>query len=228
MEGFDFSVEVSRTSRKKSASIELTGRGVTVTVPESLSDKRIRDLVTKRSAWIKSKLQEQSKQPGYRAREYVSGESFPYLGKNYRLKIRKDDQPSVKLKHGYLNVTLAEGASQEAIKNLVEAWYASHALNQLRGKTARLAREIGVSPGKIKVRTYKRRWGSCSSEGDISYNWRIILAPHRIVDYVVIHELCHLRRHDHSKKFWRLVKHYAPDYEHRRAWLKQHAVTLVL
>ena len=228
MEGFDFLVEVSRTSRKKSASIELTGRGVTVTVPESLSDKQISDLVTKRSAWIKSKLQEQAEQPGYRAREYVSGETFPYLGKNYRLKIRKDDLPSVKLKHGYLTVTLAEVTSQQAIKNLVENWYASHALNQLRGKTVRLAKEIGVSPRKVSVKTYKRRWGSCSSDGDIFYNWRIILAPHRIVDYVVIHELCHLRRHDHSSEFWRLVKHYAPDFEDRRGWLKQNSRTLDL
>jgi predicted metal-dependent hydrolase len=222
MDGFPFQVDVIRTERKKSASISLLGDLVKVSVPMTLSDSRIRDLVTKRTPWIKNKLQEQSDRPTPAAREYVSGETVTYLGKNYRLKVLIGDQPSMKLRRGYFEatVTKVDIDPKNTIRCLLERWYRSHAENRLGEKTVRLARVVGVNPSSVTVKNYKSRWGSCSTKGDISYNWRIILAPHSIVDYVVVHELCHMLEHNHSSKYWKHVERHVPNWRECREWLK--------
>jgi len=222
MDGFPFQVEVVRTDRKRSASIRLLGDLVKVSVPMTLSDSRIRNLVTKRTPWIKNKLQEQSDRPITPPKEYVSGETVTYLGKNYRLKVLVGDQPSIKLRRGYVEatVTKTEIDPTNTIRSLLERWYRSHAEKRLEEKTVRLASVIGVNPASVTVKNYKSRWGSCSTKGDISYNWRIILAPHSIVDYVVAHELCHMLEHNHSSKYWKHVERHVPNYRECREWLK--------
>lgn len=215
-------MEVIRTDRKKSASIGIVDGLVKVRVPRSLSDKRVRSLIAERSAWIKAKLREESERPAPKPKEYVSGEAFAYLGRNYRLKVQKGDAPSIKMKGGYLvtTVTRMNADPQQTIKPLLEDWYRSHAQFRLAEKTGRLAKMVGVKPRSVSVRDYKARWGSCSSRGDITYNWKIILAPHRIVDYVVVHELCHLLEHNHSPRYWKHVERHVPDWKARRDWLK--------
>lgn len=226
MEGFAFQVEVVRTDRKKSASIQLEGSLVKVRVPRSLSDNRVRDLITKRTAWIETKLKEQSKRPVPKPKEYVSGEAFSCLGRNYRLKVIKESSPSIEMKGGYLVATILETDTnpQKTVRSLLEGWYRSYAELRLREKTQRLSKIVGVSPASVKVRHYKSRWGSCSSQGDIAYNWQIIIAPHHIVDYVVVHELCHLLEHNHSPRYWKHVARYIPDWKDRRDWLKSNPI----
>mgnify|MGYP006438718121 FL=1 len=222
MDGFPFQVEVIRTDRKRSASISLSNDLVKVIVPSTLSDNRIRDLVRKRTPWIQQKLQEQSDRPSPISKEFVSGETVPYLGKNYRLKVLKGNSPSIKMHLGYLEVTVLEGDSDSktSIRLLLTDWYKSHAERRLIEKTKRFAKVIGVKPNSVCVRDYKSRWGSCSAQGDVSYNWRIILAPHSIVDYVVVHELCHMLEHNHSSKYWKHVERHVPKWRECREWLK--------
>lgn len=225
VEDFSFSVEVVRTDRKKSASIQLDGVHVKVSVPKTLSKIRVRDLIAKKSVWIKQKIKEVEMAPPMKPKEYVSGETFPYLGKNYRLKvinISDGSAPSLTLTDGYFKayVSKALANSQEIIKSLLVDWYKEHASIRLAEKTERLAKIIGIAPNSVRVKGYKSRWGSCSPEGNISYNWRIILTPHRIIDYVVIHELCHLLELNHSSRFWKHVAQYAPDWKERKDWLK--------
>jgi predicted metal-dependent hydrolase len=222
MEGFEFQVEVKRTDRRKSASISLDGNLVKVSVPKSLSDRRIRDLIGKRTPWIKSKLKEQSLRPSSKPKEYVSGETVPYLGKNYRLKVLQGNASTIKMVGGYLvaTVTHCEKNRQNTVKDLIETWYQRQAERRLKEKTERFSKVIGVNPKSVAIKNYKSRWGSCSSNGELTYNWRIILAPHRIVDYVVVHELCHLLEHNHSPKYWRHVEHYVPNWKECRNWLK--------
>jgi predicted metal-dependent hydrolase len=224
MEGFPFQVEVIRTDRKRSASISLSNDLVKVTVPSTLSDNRIRDLVRKRTPWIKKKLQEQSVRPTIPPREYISGETVTYLGKNYRLKVLRGDQPSIKLRRGYVEATVTKTDidPKKTIRSLLEHWYRSLAEKRLDEKTVRLAGVIGVNPASVTVKNYKSRWGSCSTKGDISYNWRIILAPHSIVDYVVVHELCHMLEHNHSSKYWKHVERHVPNWRECKEWLKLH------
>ena len=228
MDGFGFPVEVVRTDRKRSASIHINGDAIKIRVPKYLSDQRIRELITKRTTWITTKLKEESERPVIKPKEYVSGEAFPYLGRNYRLKVVRGEEHSVKLQRGYLlaNVSATDKTLQATIQSLLVAWYREHAEQRLTEKTERLAKMVGVEPQSIKVRDYKSRWGSCSLRGDISYNWRIILAPHRIVDYVVVHELCHMLEHNHSSRYWKHVARHVPDYKERRDWLKNNNLTV--
>lgn len=228
MEGFDFQVEVMRTDRKRSASIYLENEVVKVRVPKSLSEQRIRELITKRTPWIKTKIKETLERPTFKPKEYVSGETFPYLGRNYRLKVTQGTETSIKLKEGYLYATTltTDKAADETIRSMLVSWYRQHAETRLGEKTNRLANIVGVQPTSIKIRDYKSRWGSCSNTGEISYNWRVILAPHRIVDYVVIHELCHLLEHNHSPRYWKHVERCVPNWRDCRNWLRTNADSL--
>ena len=138
---------------------------------------------------------------------------------------------SVCLSGGYLRATIRpgeQGAQREArIQGYLQAWYRGRALERLQDKTTRYAQRIGVSPAGVSVRSFKSRWGSCNKHGQIVFNWAIIKAPHSIVDYVVIHELCHLIHPNHSKAFWQLVGRHDPAYPAHRQWLKERGLTLL-
>ena len=213
------SVKIVRTKRRKTASIQIRDGLIRAVVPNQISDFRVEALIKKRMPWIRKKLQEESKIVIPSIKEYVSGESLTYLGKNYRLKIITNNKRSVKLIGGYIEVSVPK-KSPSTIKNMLTQWYIDHAIERLKDKTDRYANIIGVSPSTVSVRDYKSKWGSCSSDGKISYNWRIIMSPHRIVDYIVIHELCHMLEHNHSKNFWQHVSNNCRDYKECRDWLK--------
>ena len=229
---FDFPVEIIRTDRSKSASIEVIDGIVNVIVPQSISEKRIEDLIKARTTWIRQKLKLQASVVVPKAKEYVNGESFTYLGRNYRLKCVKSATGDVKLKNGYLNVPVAD-AMREAkltgfLRTALEQWYFSKALEKLKEKTKRYSEILGVKPISVSIKEYKSRWGSCSTNGEVTYNWRIIIAPHHIVDYIVVHELCHLLEHNHGPKYWKHVESVVPDYRICREWLKTHGQTLII
>ena len=118
--------------------------------------------------------------------------------------------------------------SKSLVRSALINWYREHALKILTEKTLEYSNLIGVSPGLIKVRNYKSRWGTCFAKGDITYNWKIIIAPHNVVDYVVIHELCHLLEHNHSLKFWNHVKDHCPSFKEGKSWLRSHESALYL
>ena len=228
IEGFEFPVEVIRTDRKRSASIYLEGESIKVRVPKGLSDSRIRDLIAKKSPWIKRKLREAELAVLPRPKEFVSGETFSYLGRNYRLKILLGDTPSLKLRGGYLEASIPGSSKtrEEEVRSLLLGWYRKHAQERLEEKTHRYAKILQVEPNCVSVKDYKSRWGSCSTTGNISYNWGIVMAPHNIVDYVVVHELCHLLEHNHSAVYWRHVERIIPDFKKYREWLKQNSKRL--
>ena len=133
---FDFPVEIIRTERSKSASIEIEDDIVKVVVPKTLSDQRIEDLINNRTAWIRQKLKIHIETIRPKPKEYVNGESFTYLGRNYRLKCIRGATGQVKLKNGYLNVPIAEGVSGSALEQSVQqslhGWYQSRALEKLK------------------------------------------------------------------------------------------------
>ncbi len=228
IDGFEFPVEVIRTDRKRSASIYLDGERIKVRVPRGLPENRVRDLIAKKSSWIKRKLKEAELAAPPKSKEFVSGETFSYLGRNYRLKVLSGDTPSLKLRGGYLeaNISGPSETQEGEVRSLLVDWYRRHAQQRLEEKTDRYAKALQVEPNSVSVKDYKSRWGSCSTKGDISYNWRIVIASHRIVDYVVVHELCHLLEHNHSAIYWRHVERVIPDFQECREWLKQNSERL--
>ncbi len=217
-----FVAEIVRTTRRKTVSIKVKKGIVSVIVPESLPVENIESLLTKKNRWVKEKLAIQQEVLASKPKEYISGECFSYLGSNYPLKIEQGLYPDIKLQQGRFVVSVRDKAANNgsAIKQLLVHWYKNRAETELTKKTHRYANIIGVNPKSIIIKSYKSRWGSCSQGGDIHYNWKIIMAPDRIVDYVVIHELCHIHHHNHSPAFWKLVERYCADYIESKKWLK--------
>ena len=107
-------------------------------------------------------------------------------------------------------------------------WYKEQAEIYLNNRTEELSQLTGLIPQSITIKTYKARWGSCNIRGEIQHNWQIMQAPPSVIDYLIIHELCHLKYHNHGKGFWGLVEQHYPDYRTQQAWLKQNGVQLQL
>ena len=224
----ELSIQVVRSRRrKKTSSIIISNGIVKVVVPDQISDFTIKELINKRMSWIKKKLQDESNIKPVIVKEYVDDESFTYLGNNYKLKSFVRNISFVKVSSDYINVSLPK-KSKENIKGLLERWYKEKAIEILTEKTNRYAKIIGVLPTAISVGDYKSKWGSCSIEGKISYNWKIIIAPSRVLEYIVIHELCHMLEHNHSKEYWRHVNTYCKDFKESRKWLRMNGKYLVI
>ncbi len=223
IDGNGFIAEVIRTRRRKSADIRVEEGAVSVVVPVDTSLERIDELLASKRRWIKDKITLHQDMTPPSNKRYVSGESFSYLGRNYRLKVEKGPFAPVKLVQGRLVVSVPQGAEQpHMIRNALIRWYKRQAETKLKDKVDRWAPQVGVTIPNVSIKTFKSRWGSCTTKGELQFNWQIMMAPNRMVDYVVVHELCHLIRHDHSPAFWGEVGRVLPDYEECREWLKRH------
>lgn len=208
-----FVVEVIRTPRRKSATLKVEEGLVSVVTPTSLPTERIQKLLDDKNSWINEKLKIQQKAAPPSTKDYISGEAYSYLGRNYRLKIVRGSFEPAKLKEGRLIVTMPPGVDHpHMVRNSIARWYKNKAQEKLIDKVERYAPIVGVTPNSVSIRAFKSRWGSCTAKGGLEFNWKVMMAPNSIVDYVVVHELCHLIRHDHSPRFWREVERVLPDY----------------
>jgi len=217
----NLNIDIKKTNRKKTVSFQIEKGIVKILVPKHLDKSRIDKLIKSKSKWIKTKLLKVDQILPYRKKDYVSGEDFLYLGKHYRLKILKGKKYNIELTDKYLKITIKSHTKDNKIKRLLKKWYFNNADNYLSELTNELSKKTSINFRSVKVRNYKSRWGSCSSSGKIFYNWKLIMAPTRIIQYVVFHELAHLKVHNHSPKFWRLLKSYYPNIEDAKSWLIQ-------
>lgn len=225
-----YEVAVQRSNRAKSADLIVERGQIRIVVPKETATAQIERIIAKKDRWIRQKLRLQATVVEPKPKEFISGEAFPYLGKNYRLKVIYGDKDHVALRSGRIEVCVAEkrGAkgSEVRVKSLLVFWYRAKAIKRLTEKVEKYSKRIGVKPKSVKVRDYKSRWGSCILPSTVSFNWRILMAPHKIVDYVVVHELCHLKHHDHSERFWSTVDRTVRDSERSRAWLNKNSLFL--
>lgn len=223
--GNGYVAEVIRTPRIKSARLQVEDGVVSIAVPKALETERIEQLLKDKHRWIKEKLYLHQQQQPAPKREMLSGEAFPYLGRNYRLKITTGKLQPVKLLHGRLQVVVPKAMRHEhIIRDMLTHWYRLQAEIRFKEKVKRYASVVGVEPTDVSVKTFKSRWGSCNVKGEVQFHWKVIMAPNRIVDYVVVHELCHLKHHDHSPAFWKSVERIVPDYLECKAWLREFGV----
>jgi predicted metal-dependent hydrolase len=202
-------------SDRKTLGITITPDSeVLVKAPFETSKEKIEEKLNKRAAWI---IKQQnfflSFQPRATKRSYISGETHLYLGRQYQLKIIESEQESVKLIGGYLTVF---SKKKEKVELLVKEWYAEHA----RRKFQQIANPIieqfqaeKVTPEALIIREMSLRWGSCTPKGKIILNPELIKAPKGCIEYVIVHELCHLVHRDHSDAFFRLQTRYFPNWE---------------
>lgn len=229
VQGDGFEVTILRTDRKKSASIKVKGCYVTITVPRRAPLHDIEQLIIKKSRWIKKQLAHQKAAIAFLQRDYCEGDSFFYRGTQLKLSLHGGAEESVSINGDRLIVsTSKERLKKERIQTLINCYFKGLAKEHLTERTDRFAKLIGVSYTSIRVKEYKSRWGSCSTRGLISYNWRIIMAPDPVIDYIVVHELCHLIEHNHSPRFWALVGQFSPDYKALRIWLREKGLMLAV
>jgi predicted metal-dependent hydrolase len=215
-----------RSRRRRSIAIMIDPeRGVVVYAPHRVGEPELAELLRQRADWIRNKLKVLVSRPA--PRQYVEGEQFLFLGKPYKFKIIRslpDDQAYLLGPELIVNM----GQATEP-KPLIEAWYRAEADKLIKSRVRFYADIIGVAPSKVLIKTQKRRWGSCSSRtGSLNFNWKIVMAPIEIVDYVVVHELAHLKHPNHLNDFWSFVSSVIPNYKACRKWLREQGGKLEL
>jgi predicted metal-dependent hydrolase len=212
-----YSVLTSSTSGRKLA-IQIGADGVIkVRASSEVSLATIKQAVTKRARWLHNHLTRVNAQNSHALpREYVSGETHFYLGRRYLLKVKKSSRevPSVKLKRGRLEV-ITDADSRDRIRALLWTWYRDRALAVFDRRLIEVCEPLPWinSLPKWKLLTMKKQWGSCSPAGVLSINPHLVKASSLAIDYVLLHELCHLRVHNHSHKFYRLLDRQMPGWK---------------
>jgi len=227
---------IRRSRRAKYVRISVGVDGVQVVAPVSMEDNKIIPLVENKREWIFNKFESYRQRPTQirLEREYISGEELLLLGKSYALRVLEHEGRycSVKLTNDQFLVSITKDIPQdkrrEAIQRTLEKWYLGRAKKLFSERLELYTDKIGVKVNMVRLKNQKTRWGSCSQKGNLNFNWKLVMAPTHIVDYVVIHELCHLRQMNHSKEFWQLVGTYMPDYKECRKWLKENGLKLNL
>ena len=223
---------IRKQGRKSVSIIVRPDRTVQIIVPHAMNDEAIKDIAAAKQRWINRKLDEFRKSDFQRTEHlYQQGELFLFLGKHLTLVISAG-RGSIRVGANTLQVTVPPGLQGEDqslyIKQKLFDCYHLQALNFLREKTSEIGEKHGLLPVYVAVKEYKSRWGSCFSDGRIYYNWKLILAPENIIEYVITHELCHLKVPNHSKRFWQLVETIIPDWRLRRKWLRINGHALCL
>jgi predicted metal-dependent hydrolase len=221
---------VQRRNRRKTIAITVRpDRSVSVAAPTGIRRALIASKVREKAEWVVRQQERLRQNARHAAKKGVSGESFRYLGRQYQLKVqRRPVGPAVveaTMSRGCLVVRVGRRWStvrrREAVQQALVSWYREKANAQIRSAVQRFAARLGVTVKAIQVREMKTRWGSGGPDAQVRFNWRIVMAPKRLLEYVVAHELCHIRHHDHSREFWRLLGRVMPDYGQRRHELEK-------
>ncbi|GGR61589.1 metal-dependent hydrolase [Deinococcus seoulensis] len=215
-----------RYARRKTLAIHVHPSGeVEVVAPEGTSVDAARARVARRAAWIVQQQRTFAQYPPpLSAREYVSGETLRYLGRQYRLRIEEGAE-HIALRHGRLVVTLPDTRDAQLRAALVERWRRARAdfvFREVYARALQLVEPIGIKHERgVEIRRLEKRWGSCSRSGRILLNGQLIAAPRVCIEYVIVHELCHLAEHHHGPAFYRLLTTVLPDWEARRDTLNR-------
>ncbi len=216
---------IRSSTRRRTLSLELRADGsLTVATPRSLSLASIRAFVASRRAWIEAKRALLTARTPPRVLP-ENGARLPYLGSELVLNvaIAPSRRAACRCESGRLVIKVPHNT---AIRPAIEAWYRRAAATHVAARLAFFAPLVGRAARKLVIRAQRTRWGSCSARGTISLNWRLMQAPPEILDYVVVHELCHLLVPNHSARFWNEVARILPDYHARRAALREFGRTL--
>jgi predicted metal-dependent hydrolase len=224
---------IRRSDRRGTVAVAVEPSGqVVLTAPATATVERLDRVVRQKARWIVERARSGGRLPRPAEREFVSGETALYLGRNYRLRVVEAVRAApTRLERGWLVVTIerdlfrAERA-RHVRDHLVE-WYRRHATVQLPARAARWAAKLRARPTEILIRDPRARWGSCGPSGALRFSWRIIQAAPTLIDYVVAHELVHLLHPRHTPAFWAALGRTIPDYDTRRRRLREFGPALV-
>ena len=219
-------INVIRSPRKKSMHIVIERDGtVSVQVPENIGDDRILSILKSKEYEIHKKLlywKELNKE--HIERQFVSGQSFMYLGKNYNLQIVSGQKQNLIFKEGKFLLNDKTASPRDAFVN----FYKKQAGIKIAERLKIYENSVSKNPGKVEIRSLPTRWASCTPTGNIYFNWKCVMAPIAILDYLIIHELVHLEHPNHSRAFWDKVSTISPNYQQHETWLKRNGVRMTI
>ncbi len=220
-----------RSDRARHARIVVDASGVEVVVPRRMALRHVEPFVRQKSGWIERTLRRfREAEEALPAPELEHGGSVPYLGRELLLRVSVEPgrvRDHVACRGDVLHVKVGR-PGQEPIRAALERWYRRRARVEVAAKLDAATRRAGVRYTGLTIRSQRTRWASCSSGGAMSFNWRLLLAPEPVLDYVVEHEVAHLEVLDHSPRFWRLLGSRCPRYREHERWLKGHGAALRL
>lgn len=217
--------QIIRTRRKTVALVIDLDGSLIVRAPLRLSQQRIMEIINQKASWIRSRrAQIINRQAASITHKFLPGEKFWYLGQRYSLQfVANGTTPLVLSTHFLLDQRYQPRAGQ-----IFETWYRKQARLVFTERVSLVARQLGIEYHRLRLSSARTRWGSCSSLGTISLVWRLVMAPISVIDYVVLHELMHIRVHNHSKTFWNQIESVMPDYRTHINWLKSNGNQLRL
>jgi predicted metal-dependent hydrolase len=210
---------IRRSERARRIRVNVDADGVEVVLPRRAPEREAAAAIRELEPWIRRRLSELA-----HAQQAVAarGDAVPYLGA--LLEVRAEPGRTRVHRRGAVLWTPAGAERNPAL----ERWYRRAARAEIAPRLERACALAGSSYAKLTIRGQRTRWASCSRSGAMSFNWRLLLAPEAVLDYVVWHEVCHLEVMDHSPRFWALLERWCPDYREHSRWLRRHGQTLVL
>lgn len=231
------SYQIRRTRRASRTRIVVTSEKIEVIAPLHVSDALLHQFVKDKWPWI-TKAMEKIKARTAHIRSlapltYQHGATIPYQGKTYPLSLAPTKLKRIKIEHSdvfnaHIPHTQWDTISSEEIRSAIIRWMKSNIKLTVEQMVEQHGSKYQLFPKSITIKSQKSRWGSCGIHNDITINWLLALAPLEILEYVVVHELCHIKEKNHSKHFWALVAQHLPTYRSARLWLKQHGQILML
>ena len=228
----DIEYQLQPGSDRKTTDIIIERNGcVVVRPPKGYSPEKVDAVVESKRLWIYRNLAEwKDINATAVVREWVNGETFLYLGRSYRLSLITSQSNDLQLKEGRfcLNRQLIDNGGVDVAKQTFENFYCQKGLQRIKKRVEYFSPRVGVEPSNITIKEMGFRWASCSKDNVLSFHWKCIMAPPKIIDYVVVHELCHMHFRDHSNAFWNEVDKVMPDYQERKHWLKINGAGLSL
>lgn len=231
----DISYTIRRSKNRRSTSILVHPlKGVVVTAPPWVPEIFIRSFVNQKSSWIEKNLQKFKAIPKA-TKDFISGEHHLYFGQSFPLRItRSPSHKKLKLSLLYDTFEALVPSGLSAFKEKLELklaftnWYLKQGKKIIQTKVDYFSKRLGVSYNRVTLKRVSSIWGSCSRKNNLNFNRKLIMAPHAVVDYVIIHEVCHLIHRHHQKSFWDEVKRLDPEYKEHVKWLKHNQYLLTL
>ncbi len=197
--------------------------GLTVVVPRKYTQQQVTDILRQKSRWILKHLPDSKEvQMPLFTHELGQGDKLHFMGRPIEINISAGKSATSSAVLDGNKLLVLTGARDGAIPGILEKWYRQQAANVFRQKAGSFQKIMGLHYSTIFIRGQRTRWGSCSPAGNLTLNWKLLMAPEEIIDYVVIHELAHLKHMNHSNKFWDIVGQYCPGWRAHRKWLITH------
>lgn len=234
-------VHIIRSKRKTICMSVNKDGSVTVKAPRLYpTEKEIADFVEQKADWIlKQRERQQEREDMKLVRRFETDYSFPYLGKERLVEMQSAKKTSITYEDNKIIIktpvcqaleeayeTPENAAKIEKLRTDLKKWYKKQAYSYVSKRVEYWQQIVGVTVTSVSIKSRKSQWGSCDSNGNLTFSWRLVMARPEAIDYVVIHELCHRKYMDHSKQFWNEVHKYMPDFKEQKKWLEENSVNL--